>query len=205
MWGTNTRWGLQRLLGRRHRPFMTSQRVRGLELCALASLSEMRGEHKKDRITLFPVHWQIIATELWFHWITEHLLVKSVQKDLSWIKWLDFFFIFVLLLSWSKTNYPQSWTYNILLCNFIFYNWVHIVGYTLAHTAHLKNGNVNWNSVQQGRTLLQTRKQIRQKMKHNEADVRKIHKKNNSVHIGGRAAAAPSEVLEMCCLLSVLF
>lgn len=93
----------------------------------------------------------------------------------------------------------------MLLCIFIFYNWVHIVGYTLARTAHLKNGNVNWNSVQQGRTLLQTRKQIRQKMKHNEVDVREIHKKNNRVHIRGRVAAAPSEVLEMCCLLSVLF
>lgn len=42
-------------------------------------------------------------------------------------------------------------------------------------------------------------------MKHNEADVREIHEKNNSVHIRGRVAAAPSEVLEMCCLLSVLF
>lgn len=80
------------------------------------------------------------------------------------------------------------------------------MGCTLARrTIDLKKANVNWNSVQQGRTLLPTPKQIRQEMKHNEVDVHEIHKKSSGAHIRGRVAAAPSEVLEMCCSLSVLF
>lgn len=70
-------------------------------------------------------------------------------------------------------------------------------------TCELEFGTTRYNFIGQ-----QPGKQIRQKMKNNEVDLHKmhkIHKEKNTFHIRGRVTTVPSEVLEMRCLLSVLF
>lgn len=175
---------------------MTSRRAGALELCERAevgrndllpsSLADDRGK-------------AVVSLDYWTFW----LLLKCIQEELAWIKWLDLFLYFCYHELKQISHKAEHTTF--LFSNFIFYNWLHILGCTLARTIHLKKGNVNWNSVQQGRTLLPTPKQIRQEMKRNEVDVHEIHKKSDGAHSRGRVAGAPSEVLEMCCSLSVLF
>lgn len=96
---------------------------------------------------------------------------------------------------------------NIFICGVIFRE---LDPHSSHITTELKE-HANWKLVQPDRSLLPNKQGNKsdRKLKYNEADghtMHKIHEKNNTFHIRGRrATTVPSEVLEMRCLLSVLF